>query len=54
MTLDSKMNEEAEAWAKENAKNHKMKHSEPEDRHGHGENLWYGCGYDPAQATQDW
>jgi len=54
MTLDNKMNEEAEAWAKENARNRRMKHSEREDRHGHGENLWYGCGYDPVQATQDW
>jgi len=54
MTINKQMNKEAEAWAQENAKNQRMKHSDPGDRNGNGENLWYGCGYDPAQATQDW
>ena len=54
MTLNAQMNQEAQAWAQENANNHRMKHADRKDINGNGENLWYGCGYDPAQATQDW
>ena len=54
MTLNAQMNKEAEARAQENANNHRLKHSAPGDLDGNGENLWMGCGKDPAQATQDW
>ena len=54
MTLNAQMNKKAEAWAQENANNHRLKHSADGDRNGNGENLWMGCGKDPAQATQDW
>merc|ERR1719342_1810104 len=36
MTLNKKMNKEAEEWAQENARNHRMKHSDSKDRNGNG------------------
>ena len=54
MTLDSGMSQSAQAWAKYLADKGTLEHSSSDVNGGNGENLWYGCGYDPAQATQDW
>ena len=53
MTLNSKMSEGAQAWAKKLADDGTFEHSTDDVNGGNGENLWYGCGYDPAQATQN-
>ena len=54
MTLNSEMSQGAQAWAKILADKGTLEHSSSDVNGGNGENLWYGCGYDPAQATQDW
>jgi len=54
MTLNDDMSQGAQAWAKKLAEQGSLEHSKDDVNGGNGENLWYGCGYDPAQATQDW
>jgi len=54
MTINSEMNKGAEAWAKKLADQGSLEHSGKDVNGGNGENLWAGCGVDPAGATQKW
>ena len=54
MTINNEMNKGAEAWAKKLADQGSLEHSGKDVNGGNGENLWAGCGYDPAVATQKW
>ena len=60
MTLNAKMCDEAEAYAKTLAKLGKLQHASSEERRGDGENLAYSCSSEPGavmtagQATANW
>ena len=60
MTLNAKMSDEAEAYAKKLAKLGRLQHASSEDRRGDGENLAYACSSEPGaimtagQATANW
>ena len=60
MTLNAKMSDEAEEYAKKLAKLGRLEHASSEERGGDGENLAYACSSEPGallttgQATANW